>query len=91
MRLLRAIRSPFRFLTACLVPLCLLASGRSRPRSSLRPDVDGGGRLAVCRLGVLSACLPRRIHAVPPLVALPFHLMARSIDAVRGLLPMLWV
>lgn len=71
---------------------CLLASGRSRPRSSLAPPgVDGDGRLAVCRLGVLSAFLPRRIRAVPPFVALPFHLMARSIDAVRGRLPMLWV
>ena len=57
-------------------------------------DVDGGGRLAVCRIGGLSACLLRRcIRAVPPLVALSFHLMARSISAARLRCPdaMAWV
>lgn len=59
-------------------PLCLLASGRF----SLRLDADGGGGLrSVGSAGGLLACLSRRIRAVPPLVALSFHLMGCPIDA----------
>ena len=82
----------FDFLPPASFPLCLLTSGRSRPRSSLSShDVDGGGRLVICRLGVLPACLPRRIRAVPPLIALSFHFMARSIGAALCRALMLWV
>lgn len=79
-RLLRAIRSPFRFLTACLVPLCLLASGPvvPVPRSVLMWMAAGGLRSVGSMWGLL-VCLSRCIRAVPPLVARSFPFMARRL------------
>lgn len=65
-------------LAACLIPLCLLASGRF----SLRLDADGGGGLrSVGSAGDLPACLSRCIRAVLPLVARSFPSIAHSIGA----------
>lgn len=84
------------FLPPALFPCACLPRGRcSRPRSSLRPDVDGGGRFAVCRLDVGFACLLISLYpccAASCRSVFPFHgSSARSIDAALCRCPMLWV
>lgn len=78
-RLRRAIRSPFRFLAACLVPLCLLTSGRF----SFRLDADGGGGWSVGSAGGLPACLSRCIRVVLPPVSSLGHSISWFVRLVR--------